>query len=155
MNKTPFVYLDGVWLEVNYNSEDSAASIFSSLTSIRRDNRISSKPPIYSRSQTGNNIVSPVSFSVSFENFSDLGCDTLINWNHWGILVETSDLSKDYFSDILAPATAKSFVFSVNLPADDYVYVVPTCHLENNWKSFGIGEFLESAFEDKVIFSTK
>ena len=80
----------------------------------------------YSRDPSGFTIENPVSFDVSFDDFSEL-CDA--SWNWWSIyfLSEIEEPALEIFSEDLIASTTKNYIFVENLPLVIYTEVKPAC----------------------------
>ena len=68
----------------------------------------------YSRTPSGDLITSPVSISVSFDDFSELNCS---NSDVWGIAIadENSWTGDEYMSNLISSST-NSYTFIIDLP---------------------------------------
>lgn len=80
----------------------------------------------YSRTPSGINILSPVSVSVSFDDYSETGCSSYPAPDSWYIGIETDgdfSVNSGYIS-----STTKSYIFSTPLPVGNYYDVAVYCH---------------------------
>ncbi|MFA4890605.1 MAG: Ig-like domain-containing protein [Candidatus Paceibacterota bacterium] len=95
----------------------------------------------YSRTPSGNQITSPISISISFDNFEeDTGCVS----DTWS--VEVSNNNNSYYPSNTILNSIKTGVFSINLPPIDCTYVAFSCDLE------GGGNYIEGD-GNSIIFN--
>lgn len=143
VNKTPYVYLDGTALQVEYDTENLSAAVSSFFSVERLDSKKLFVSWLYSRSPSGNAISSPVAIQVNLENFvTDTGgCNES---DYWGVAfryksksdsnsLTAGDLSngeKFVFTPLLQ-SSVNMFNGTIDLPAGEITQVAFSCWDEN------------------------
>lgn len=77
----------------------------------------------YSRSPSGASVTSPVSISVSFDNFGETGC---VGGDTWGVVI--SDHPQNFFYSTTLPETTMSGIFNIALPTGEYEFIGFSCN---------------------------
>ncbi len=151
VNKTPFVYLDGMALEVDYETSQTFQSKTASILS-----QLSNHDVSYSRTPSGSSITGPVSISVSVDSLDDLGIGSGCGLNSqscdfWGVRVTNSD--NDSFNSECVSNETLSHTFTFDLPAASYIEVMAYAgHTQESCGQGGeMSNFLERDNSEKIF----
>ena len=150
LNKTPFVYLDGMALEVEYETSQNLQSKTASILS-QQSNSVSYSS--YSRTPNGPSVTGPVSISVSVDSFDDF--EFIEDFKYWGIYLigGTPQQPKDLMVSECIPNTTLSYNFYLDVPPGDVleVGIIANDNLEN-CQSLEDGIFLGTTALNLEIF---
>jgi hypothetical protein len=157
LNKTPFVYLDGMALEVEYETSLISQSKTASILSQLPNPNVSYSS--YSRTPSGPNITGPVSISVSVDSFDDFGFGNGCGLNSqscdfWSVRVTNSD--NDQFSSGCVSKETLSHTFTFDLPVGSYIEVMAYAgHTQESCGQGGeMSKFLEGNSSEKIFTVT-
>ena len=156
LNKTPYVYLDGMALELEYEtsliSQPETAAILS-----QQSNFVSYSS--YNRTLNSSNTDGPISISVSVDSFDDFGFNNGCGLNSqscdfWGIRVTDFD-NKSFNSKCVSNETL-SHTFTFDLPAGSYIEVMAYAgHTQESCERGGeMSKFLEGNNSGEIFTVT-
>lgn len=136
VDEQPTVYLDGVWLEVLYGSENLTTAISGFFGIKRSDEKTVFISRLYSRSPSGDIITSPVTVKIYLEDFVNdtQGCN---DWDYWGVAFryksqsDQPDSKSKFVISPLLPNSIKTFDKNIDLPLGEIMQVSFSCWQEN------------------------
>ena len=154
VDEQPTIYLDGMWLEVEYETSLIFQSKTASILSQQSNSVFYSS---YNRIPGGSNISGPVSISVSVDSFDDFGFNNGCGLNSqscdfWGVRVTNFD-NKSFNSKCVSKETL-SHTFAFDLPEGSYIEVMAYAgHTQESCEKGGeMSKFLEGN-SSKEIFT--
>lgn len=114
LNKTPYVYLDGLMLEVNYDSENLTAAMPVFPMPIESFSFVTASS--YRRNPSSTEIKGPAVISISnLDKWKGVSCG-----NFWHIIIEADVKGDMNYSSPVYPTTVTSAEYSFNLPYGNY-----------------------------------
>ena len=153
LNKTPFVYLGGLALQVEYETSLTSQPKTISILS-QQSNFVSYNS--YSRTPNGSSITGPVSINVSVDSFDDFGFNNGCGLNSqpcdfWGVRVTDFD-NKSFNSKCVSNETL-SHTFIFDLPAESYIEIMAYAgHTQESCERGGeMSKFLEGNSSEKIF----
>lgn len=136
VDEQPIIYLDSIWLEVLYESENLTTAISGFFGIKRSDEKTVFISRLYSRSPSGDVITSPLQVKVYMEDFvSDtLGCG---EFDYWGVAFRYKnelgqpDSKSKFIITPLSSSSVKNFNGTVDLPPGEITQTGFSCWQEN------------------------
>ena len=155
VDEQPTVYLDGIWLEVEYETSLISQSKTASISFQLSSPNVSYSS--YNRTPSGSSIMGPVSISVSVDSFDDFGFSSGCGLNSqscdfWGIRVTNFD--NNPFNSKCVSKETLSHTFAFDLPEGSYIEVMAYVgHTQESCERGGeMSKFLEGD-SSKEIFT--
>lgn len=136
VDEQPTIYLDGMWLEVLYGSENLTTAISGFFSIKRSDEKTVFISRLYNRSPSGDVIASPLTIKIYLEDFVNdtQGCN---DWDYWGVAfrykdeLSQSDSKSKFVITPLLPNSIKTFDKNIDLPLGEIMQVSFSCWQEN------------------------
>src|SRR3989338_3333109 len=158
LNETPFVYLDGMALGVEYETSQTLQSKTASVSSQLLSPNVFYNS--YSRTPSGSSVTGPVSISVSVDSFEDFGFGNGCGLNSqscdfWGVRATYFD--NDHFNSECVSNEILSHTFAFDLPAGSYIEIMAYAgHTQESCERGGeMSKFLEGDSLKKIFTVTE